>query len=279
MPVMKQTVILAVVVLGFWFNESVAFPTGQGDPGAPPGTLPQHSTKLNGGSSDFVYSFNEGKAILDYDPEQRRMSLVGTRIFGGEKQGNTFEEGRTGLWNLNLVFEGVKVEFKDCMKNKNPKYPQRFSESVEYDVNLKEGGKVTGTLRLDAEATKAAGWTFEREDDEPELDKFELNIGVDNIRFFPEEDNVFGFKFTEGQLFSFQETRFVNKCSDEDYSYKDRDKNNVHTVPAPYVFARFCHDTFDLDVKVGCRATDPRTGEIRETTGGVMSVVPEAFRK
>ncbi|MGH8615164.1 MAG: hypothetical protein ACREYF_24860, partial [Gammaproteobacteria bacterium] len=178
-------------------------------------------------------------------------------------------------------FEGVKVELKDCIQNKNPTYPQRFSESVEYDVNLKEGGKVMGTLRLDENATKAAGVKFKREDDEPQLNEFELSIGANDIRFFPEEeeDNVFGFKFTEGQLFSFQETRFVNKCSYQKSSYKGGDKNDVPTVSGPYVFARFCHDTFDLDVKVGCRATDPRTGEIRETTGGVMSVVPEAFRK
>jgi len=249
------------------------------NPRAPPAPPPGNSVGTNGASSDFAYSFHQGNAILNYDPEQRRMSLVGTDIFGGQLLGNTFKQNRTARWDLDLVFEGVRLEFKDCMKNKNPKYPQRFSESVLYDVNLKEGGKVTGTLRLDAEATRAAGLSFAREEDEPKLEEFELNFGGKDVRFFPKDDNVFGFEFGEGQLFSFQETQFVNNCSYEESSYKDRDENDVPSVPAPYIFARFCHDTFDLDVEVACRATDPRTGEIRETTGWVMSVVPEAFRK
>ncbi len=280
MAATKQTIVLAVVVVGFWFADgSVAFPVSPGNPPAPPGPLPQHSTNINGGSSVFGLSFNspQGEPIakLNLLREEKRMVLEADDILGGVVSDNAFEPDRTGKFDLRLAFPNIETEVKNCVRNKNVEYPRfRFQEDVVYT-----GKEVTGTLRLDENATRAAGLTFVREDDEPELNEFELNIGGDNIRFFPETVNDFGFKFAEGQLFFFQQTQFVNKCSYEEYSYKDGDKNDVHTVPAPYVFARFCHDTFDLDVKVACRATDPRTGEIRETTGGVMSVVPEAFRK
>ncbi len=294
MATTKQTVILAFVVLGFWFTDgAVGFPTTPVPP-PPPSEKPAHGAKVKNGSSDFVYLFN-GNAILDYDAEQRRISLVGTDIFGGEQLGNTFKQNRTARWDFDLVFEEVKREVKDCLRNEflggsgndilsgilngddeenpeDPRFRRRFQRVVEYTGNLNEGGTVTGTLRLDENATQAAGLTFVREADEPELNQFELNIGTPESAVseaaadFPEETNVFGFTFTEGQLFSFQERQFVNNCS-------DGDERNVPPVSTDYIFGRFCHNTFDLGGEVACRRTDPRTGEIRETTGTVTGLV------